>query len=67
MTVVIMYNCRFLFISIQKRTSLYYQSCHSLKNREKGPHVVEQTTLIFLLPLLMASADTENRTPRKKV
>ena len=30
-----MYNCRFLFISIQKRTSLYYQSCHSLKNRER--------------------------------
>ena len=31
----IMYNCRFLFTSIQRRTSLYYQFCHSVKNRDR--------------------------------
>ena len=61
-----MYNCRFLFTSIQRRTSLYYQFCHSVKNRDRVYMLQNRRRSFFLYIYLLLCADTKNRTPRKK-
>ena len=58
MTVIIFQNCRFQFTSVQQRTSLYYQPCHSLKNRDRIYMLQNRRHSLFVYFYLWLSADT---------